>query len=108
MPSAGSGLRKGAELTRDDRMWRDLQPDRHKPEGHWKHWTNQGTFELKSDIANGTLVYELWFRGRIVTSFFEIRTAISQVLDGTLDGDLGISGKSSGLPQSLRDWNGFM
>lgn len=92
---------------RDDRMWRDLQADRHKPQGPWTHWTNQGTFEIRSAVASGSLIYEMYFRGECVARSFEWSTLVQDVSEGRLDAKLGLPGKSCGLPSSVWNWNGF-
>lgn len=79
--------------------------DKHKPRGHWTHWTANGTFELKSSTAAGSLIYELYFRGKFVARSFEIGTLIGNVLNGSLDAELGLPGATSKLPARPYDWN---
>ena len=79
--------------------------DKFKPRGHWTHWTANGTFEIKTNILAGSLVYEVYFQDRHITNYFELGTAVTQLRDGTLDQELGISGKTAGPPARLSDWN---
>lgn len=82
-----------------------MQADRHKPQGHWTHWTSEGTFEIKSEFVAGLIVYRVVFQDRLIARYFEISSAIDDLLDGALDDVLGVYGVAAGLPDKLRRWN---
>lgn len=85
----------------------DRREDKHKPKGPWRHWTRWGTFEIKSAIANGILVYQLHFAGRLIDHSFEPATLVKAVRLGDYDSALGFPGASCELPASVSDWNNF-
>lgn len=71
----------------------------------WTHWTRYGVFELKQDRRLGGFVYDLYFRGSRLDTFFHTTTAIECVQNGAFDDQLGSKGASFELPTSVESWN---
>jgi hypothetical protein len=71
----------------------------------YSHWTSVGVFSLQPEIAAGSLVWVLRFRGRTVASFLYSDTAAVDLASGRLDGLLGISTAGLNIPSDPAAWN---
>ena len=73
-------------------------------DGIWVHTTPYGSFVMESRWVYDLLTYDLYFQEHLLGSYFQRKSAIQSVMDGSHDAKIGFPGHEAELPDYVTLW----